>query len=168
MTRGKAIPVYPYDNTYPYADNQSQSVAFEAEPVDPLDGFIDPEQYDEPYDPSWDLGEEVDIGLSWAIKHAVEWQPNPYAREYLRGRLEDLMEQLKVPAYASKPNPRKEIGHTKRRQVMERDQYRCKQCGDWHDLAIDHIHPVSKGGTNDIDNLQVLCRSCNSRKRDRV
>jgi 5-methylcytosine-specific restriction endonuclease McrA len=31
-------------------------------------------------------------------------------------------------------------------------------------LEIDHIRPVSRGGTNDPDNLQVLCRDCNAGK----
>jgi 5-methylcytosine-specific restriction endonuclease McrA len=35
-------------------------------------------------------------------------------------------------------------------------------------LEIDHIHPVSKGGTNDLSNLQVLCRDCNAGKGNEI
>ncbi len=30
--------------------------------------------------------------------------------------------------------------------------------------VVDHIQPLSQGGTNDEDNLQTLCWSCHSRK----
>jgi 5-methylcytosine-specific restriction protein A len=34
------------------------------------------------------------------------------------------------------------------------------------DLTVDHIVPKKKGGTDSAANLRVLCRSCNSRKKD--
>tara|TARA_R110002020_G_scaffold62613_1_gene167325 strand:+ start:4059 stop:4460 length:402 start_codon:yes stop_codon:yes gene_type:complete len=51
-----------------------------------------------------------------------------------------------------------------RTQVFERDLYRCRACGTHLNLTVDHIQPVSAGGGDELDNLQTLCRSCNSKK----
>jgi len=40
----------------------------------------------------------------------------------------------------------------------------CQMCKTDKNITIDHIKPLSKGGTNHIDNLQPLCRSCNTKK----
>lgn len=48
--------------------------------------------------------------------------------------------------------------------VFADDDYRCVECGARNDLTVDHIVPVSKGGTDDRANLQTMCRPCNSRK----
>lgn len=56
------------------------------------------------------------------------------------------------------------ITRSKRRLVFERDKYRCKLCKTHKNLSVDHIIPSSKGGTNEMDNLQTLCKSCNSKK----
>jgi 5-methylcytosine-specific restriction endonuclease McrA len=45
---------------------------------------------------------------------------------------------------------------------------RCIACGAVTKLEVDHIIPVSSGGTNDIGNLQPLCRSCNAGKGQTV
>ena len=56
------------------------------------------------------------------------------------------------------------LNNTIRRRIFERDGYKCAYCGSDHSPEIDHIHPVSKGGNSVDDNLQVLCKACNSSK----
>lgn len=41
---------------------------------------------------------------------------------------------------------------------------KCLACGSHESLTIDHVIPLSCGGSNRIDNLQPLCHSCNSAK----
>lgn len=43
---------------------------------------------------------------------------------------------------------------------------RCVKCSS-SPVEVDHIIPLSKGGTNHIDNLQPLCKPCNSGKGNR-
>lgn len=71
------------------------------------------------------------------------------------------------------PKPqRKPIKPSIRFQILKRDKYRCQMCGftakDGATLEIDHILPVSRGGSNDASNLQVLCRDCNAGKSNNL
>lgn len=63
---------------------------------------------------------------------------------------------------------RRKIRPALRAAVYERDGHRCLHCGSTENLTLDHIHPFSLGGREVLDNLQTLCRSCNSRKGARV
>ena len=62
---------------------------------------------------------------------------------------------------------KKPIKPALRQAVYERDNFTCQYCG-FHasekELEIDHIVPVSRGGTNDIDNLRTSCSKCNKKK----
>ena len=60
------------------------------------------------------------------------------------------------------------ISKLKRSYIYDRDGHRCVKCGEVENLTIYHIHPVIRGGTNDLHNLQVLCNQCNSSKQHRV
>lgn len=52
-------------------------------------------------------------------------------------------------------------------EKLIRLNFQCVYCCSKENIQIDHIKPVSKGGTNHIDNLQPLCRACNARKSDK-
>ncbi len=56
------------------------------------------------------------------------------------------------------------ISQTRRTAVFERNAYRCVCCDDYKALQVDHIVAVANGGTDDMENLQTLCRSCNASK----
>lgn len=58
---------------------------------------------------------------------------------------------------------------TLRFEVFKRDSFTCQYCGNTPPsiiLEIDHIHPKSKGGADDINNLIAACIDCNRGKRD--
>lgn len=56
------------------------------------------------------------------------------------------------------------IAATVRPRVLERDGYCCVYCGATERLEVDHVIPIARGGTNEMENLQALCRACNRTK----
>lgn len=53
----------------------------------------------------------------------------------------------------------------KRESVLHKSGYVCVNCGWDEDLQVDHIQPRSRGGGDEIENLQALCGPCNRSKR---
>jgi len=70
----------------------------------------------------------------------------------------------------SRANRRRGIAPRLRYRILEMARFRCVACGsssnDGVTLHIDHIIPVSRGGSSDESNLQVLCQPCNLGKSD--
>jgi 5-methylcytosine-specific restriction endonuclease McrA len=52
--------------------------------------------------------------------------------------------------------------------IIEWFGYACVYCESEENITKDHIIPTSRGGSNDPENLQLLCRSCNSKKNARI
>jgi len=66
---------------------------------------------------------------------------------------------------------RKQLPRGIRHEVFKRDNYRCQECGlDKYRtiIHVDHIIPVSKGGTDEMSNLRTLCEQCNNEKSDLI
>jgi hypothetical protein len=59
---------------------------------------------------------------------------------------------------------RRGIPQAVRREVWRRDEGRCVDCGSKEKLEYDHIIPYSRGGSDTVRNLQLLCEPCNRRK----
>ncbi len=53
-----------------------------------------------------------------------------------------------------------------RQQILERDGWKCRSCGERRRLEVDHIQPVRTNPELSFEpgNLQVLCGSCHTRK----
>ena len=85
----------------------------------------------------------------------------------LRQGLEEMrrIRDLRTTTQFLRQQERNRLTVRMRAQILKRDQYRCRMCGATPDhgatLHVDHIFPVSRGGTTTPDNLQTLCQDCN-------
>lgn len=60
---------------------------------------------------------------------------------------------------------------SKKEKILHKSKGVCAHCGKGLDLAtmtIDHVIPLSKGGTNELKNLVALCEDCNQGKSNYV
>jgi hypothetical protein len=55
------------------------------------------------------------------------------------------------------------ISAADQREVWRRANSQCELCGSEYALEIDHVQPKALGGSNDLENLRLLCRCCNQR-----
>ena len=89
-----------------------------------------------------------------------------YARKFAKGvdwadRTHRKLVHLKTEA---RPANRTYIPAHIRKLIFIRDNYCCVKCGSKKNLEIHHIVPLAKGGSNRLENLQLLCRVCNRGK----
>jgi 5-methylcytosine-specific restriction endonuclease McrA len=107
----------------------------------------------------------IDFGVCYGCVREIAYahheqhsgEPHPFLSA------EKGWQQPKSPASKRKP-----LSPTTVLRIWNRDGRECVTCQSAVDLTIDHIVPVSLGGPNSDNNLQTMCRSCNSRKGARI
>lgn len=110
------------------------------------------------------------------------WANDPKLREYKRAYLrrryrENTEHKRKQIAYsmraiharrARKQNQGGSYTAQEWRELCQKYDHRCLCCGKVKRLTPDHVVPLSKGGSNDISNIQPLCLPCNLRKASKT
>jgi RNA-directed DNA polymerase len=86
--------------------------------------------------------------------------PNPYiSAERVVTQIEgQALGPLKATAWQG--GSRHAEWEESRRQILQRDGYACRQCGNTIKLEVHHLKPRHKGGTNSPENLITLCENC--------
>lgn len=64
------------------------------------------------------------------------------------------------------PSQRPHLSDKLRREVYQRDGWKCVRCGSADRLTVDHRWPHSRGGNTSLENLETLCNTCNLAKND--
>jgi|GEM_PF-4543130 len=98
--------------------------------------------------------EEVSLDLLEAL------DKDRKAYERLKTKFTVLQEQVQCK--------REPIPEEVRIAVWHRDGGKCVRCGSKEKLEYDHIIPVSKGGSNTLRNIELLCEACNRSKSGNI
>jgi 5-methylcytosine-specific restriction endonuclease McrA len=94
------------------------------------------------------LKQKADKKRAWAIKNK-----------------DKVMDQIRIRRHSARASgdgySRKDL-----RNLMESQKFKCANCKKitGKSYHVDHIYPISKGGKNEINNIQILCPSCNLSK----
>lgn len=104
-----------------------------------------------------EIGEKTRAGTLYVVK--------------LPGDVPAVQEQIAASVEAEEPVGEHFKDPILRRQLFERDKWTCRYCGDAvspDTAALDHVIPISAGGTNEPGNLAACCLMCNSIKSGRT
>lgn len=83
--------------------------------------------------------------------------------------LKEMVDRINDPIDDSVFSPKRErMADDIKVAVWRRDGGACVRCGGRERLEYDHIIPVSKGGSNTLRNIELLCEACNRMKSVRI
>lgn len=109
----------------------------------------------------------------WAFGEAFFWETAGYQEKDVLALLRDRERRhereldrahMLLGAEAVREHRRERPNKAMRQAVFERDGGACVECESTFDIQYDHIIPFALGGSNNIENMQILCGECNREK----
>lgn len=109
----------------------------------------------------------------WARRELIDAEKERIKQEILEKRRireikKQAMAELREEGIIEEARTREPIPQEVQDAVWRRDGGRCVKCGSQENLEFDHIIPFSKGGSNTIRNIQLLCEKCNRSKSNKI
>ena len=110
---------------------------------------------------------------AWKRGHNPEAPENGHKKEWLAAAgsggmaLIEFLLRVRQVLLQKKARARPRIGKRDKQFLYDKQNGRCNLCKgkyDIKDLEVDHITPRSRGGSDDLENLQLLCGNCNRTK----
>ncbi|MEW4925743.1 HNH endonuclease [Algibacter sp. 2305UL17-15] len=89
-------------------------------------------------------------------------------RNWASEAIEEMIESGEINGNYSSNKKRETIPSHIKEAVWIRDKECCVTCGSKENLEFDHIIPFSKGGSDSINNIQLLCLKCNRSKSNKI
>ena len=79
-----------------------------------------------------------------------------------------ILSLITIPKLSNKTlhKTKRKLSNSQKKFVASSQKWRCNTCKNVldHTYEIDHIKPLYKGGYNETNNLQALCRNCHGKK----
>ena len=124
------------------------------------------------------------LGLDWGRLYR-EYGKNIYNPETIEARVKALMEDDEVTEKKgiyeyvlsgeseriARKLSKRTFSNADKRTIYERQNAKCAKCGkhfEFSEMEGDHVIPWWRGGKTIIDNLQMLCKECNSGKAGKM
>lgn len=132
----------------------------------------------------WDMGDNGAIGwvydfekireyeehLSIARRHRIfDADTLSDCRNFIKSKYKEHQEYIERIANEPRKQANRYIAKTStRNEVFKLHGKACLCCSTDKNITIDHVIPVFLGGADSIENLQPLCKSCNSKKKTTI
>jgi hypothetical protein len=104
------------------------------------------------------------------VAKGLDFKERSELRALCEERLRKFLEERGMSVWDYRLLEAAPVKESLRYEVLQESGGRCALCGATSEdtrLEVDHIVPRSKGGSNDKENLQVLCDRCNRGKSNR-